>query len=685
MKALYRNWEGKLFSVTLAMNLSLILLFCLPLMYVPGISTTYASLRYFFFGSIALILGIATVYTWIQVRWIPRTLFRNWYGYGLIAYLGAFIIVSVTSTDRATSFFSSFGLTDGVFAITYVTLFALTIYTLVILRGKSAYRSLLRASVIGATILSLFTIFSPDGIGTWFAQARSGATTGNSSVAATYVLFHLFFALILFATAKKTSSKIWWILAFGILGLSPLFVNWQVLIGQTSFSGMTSLIGVARGAVLGILFGLIVTLCTWFALQYDRVRKYSGIALLLIVFLGTVVGGIQLLTPTTTLHEGFVEAASPMRFIFWDIAWQGFTERPGVGWGPGTFDSTYHTFFKPEMLNVPHAEMWVSRTHNLFFETLVTGGIVLMAGLLFFLLSIVVAIVKAKRKATISAMEASLLIGACAGWLFQAQFMFESLLSLAMLGMITGIFYALSAEKKEGGTYLLQLFINEKIIFWSIVCGAIVLFIYTIALPYQKDRTMNSVYNTNLPARATRWNEFAGISPMGDGYDSILLFNKVHKAYNENAKAISTGDPLLKDAALKELHAVGEYMNELRGSRINDYGLTLLAAQIDYTRIRIEGVTDSPTVVRARALVYEAMKLAPTDPQPYWLAGQIEMITGNMAGAKNFLEQAVQIDPTIRTTHRFILQLAKNMRDPAYYASSLERAQQYIPGFTPEF
>ncbi|MFZ4499974.1 MAG: O-antigen ligase family protein [Minisyncoccia bacterium] len=682
MKALRRNWEEKLFSVTLAMNLSLILLFCLPLIYVPGVSTTYASLRYFFFGSIVLILGIATAYTWIHARWIPRTLFRNWYGYGLIAYLGAFIIVSVASTDRETSFFSSFGLTDGVFAITYVTIFALTIYTLVVLRGKSVYWSLLRASVIGATILSLFTILSPDGIGTWFAQPRSGATTGNSSIAGTYVLLHLFFALILFAAAKKTSSKVWWMTAVGILGLSPLFVNWQVLMGQASFSGMTSLIGVARGAALGIVFGVIMAILTYLALQKSVIKKSIGIGFLVLVLGGTILGGIQLFTPTTTIHQRFVEQASPMRLIFWDIAWQGFMERPVVGWGPGTFDSTYHTFFKPEMLNIPNGEIWVSRTHNLFFETLVTGGVVLMAGLLFFLLSIVVAIVKAKRKATISAMEASLLIGALSGWLFQAQFIFESLLSLAILGVITGMFYGLSAEKKESGTYLRELSINEKIIFWSIVCGAIVLFIYTIALPYQKDRTMNAVYNTNLPARATRWSEFAGISPMGDGYDSIILFNKVHKAYNENAKDIITGDPLLKEASLKELDAIGKYMEELRQSRKGSYGLTLIAAHIDYTRMRIAGTVDASILTRARGLAKESIGLSPTDPQPYWLAGQIEMLAGNRAGAKDFLEQAVQVDPTIHTTHYFILQLAATMKDTAYYHSSLERAQQYIPGFT---
>ncbi len=684
MKGLRHGAYEKLASVKVAATLTTTLLFLLPLLYVEGYNS-YTSLRYYLFGIAALVLGSATVWTWFSMGWIPRRLFAQWHGYGLAVFALAFGIVSLTSIDRVTSFFSTFQRTDGLFTIVFVTLFALSTYTLIVVRGKKMLYSLLGASVIGATILSLLTMLSPDGIGTWFTQARSGVTTGNSSVAGTYVLFHLFFALILFATAKKTSSKVWWMTACGILGLSPLFVNWQVLMGQTSFSGMTSLIGVARGAAMGIVFGAIIAVVTYLALQKNAIKKSIGIGLLVLVLGGTIMGGIQLFNPTTTIHQRFVDQASGMRFIFWDIAWQGFTERPVFGWGPGTFDTVYHALYKPEMLLQPNGgEMWVDRTHNLFFETLVTGGVLLSAALLFFLASIIGGVVRGVRKGYLSPLEASLLIGAFAGWLLQAQFIFESVLSLAMLFLLASIAYA-SGASSEGRHNPAELGRAQKTFFYLFVCCSIALFVVAIALPHTKDRRMYTTFNTQLPARASMWQQLGGVTPMGDGYDSVWMFNKVYKAYNGSAESLRKENEEMKKAVLDELDGVSAYLLKLSQERRHDYGIHLLGEQMLYLRMRIANDFTGEPLHNAQVLAEKTIQLAPTDPQAYWMLSQLQTVSHNLTGAQQTLERALVLEPKLGTTHQFILLTARNMKDPVYYQSSLVRAQELIPGFTPEF
>jgi O-antigen ligase len=686
MKAIQRSMEERLLSVQIATTLTKALLFFLPLIYIGNFTSTYASLRYFTFGTIALVLLVTTAWTWMQAMWIPKALFRNWYGYGLIAFFAAFLIVSLTSIDRATSFFSSFQLTDGVFALLYVTIFALNVYTLIAIRGKETFFSFLNASVWGAVLLSILIMLSPDGVGTLFASARGGATTGNSSIAATYILFHIFFAILLFFKSETRRSKTLKGASVLILACSPIFLNWHAISGSSAYTGVTSLIGSGRGAFIGVVYGLVVAITVWLIFQKHTIKKYIGIAMASIIILATIVLAAQLLNPSSTIHRQFIETASETRLIFWDIALKAFKERPLIGWGPGSFDNVYHTFFNPHMLHLPYGgEMWVGRSHNIFFETLVSGGILLMSALVFFLISLVAGIVRATKRAAMTPLEASPLIGALLGWLFQAQFIFESILSLAMIGMLAGVAYALSIHKEKAGGSSFHMSRMKKMTFFGVACLALVLFVYTIAQPFKKDRTMHAVYTTTLPARATMWNKLSGISPMGDDYDSVWIFNRIQKKYNEEAKKIAVGDPKLKEAAVKELESVGNYLYTLSQSKEYYYGHALIGAQIYYTRMRIENKVSEIDLNRARFLAREAMKLSPTDPQPYWVAGQIEMAVGNMKEAKNIFEQALLIDPTLSNTHRFILQLATVTKDQAYYNLAYARAKQNIPNFDPNF
>jgi hypothetical protein len=62
------------------------------------------------------------------------------------------------------------------------------------------------------------------------------------------------------------------------------------------------------------------------------------------------------------------------RLWTWGSAIQGIVEKPILGWGPETFAHVFDKYSNPKHFG---GESWFDRTHNLFLENLVAGGILL--------------------------------------------------------------------------------------------------------------------------------------------------------------------------------------------------------------------------------------------------------------------------------------------------------------------
>lgn len=655
------------------------LLFLLPLIYMKGFGS-YNILRYFFFGTITLILAIITTYRFLKNKNIFFSFFKNWYCYGLVIYLLSFLVVSITSIDKTSSFFSSFQRTDGFFSVLFLSLFSLSVYSVVSINGFKVIKQFLISSVLGATILSLFIIFSPNGLGflnmNWLVESRGGAMLGNSSVAASYVLWNIFFVIILFIKSNNLKQKIFILFSFFVLSLSPLFLNWQVILKAEMYKGLISVIGEARGALLGIIFGLVVSLGVYFLLQNNKFKKYVGLFLVSIASTLATFGVISLLNKTSVLHQKFIENAGEGRFVFWNSAIQGFKDNPFLGIGPGNFSYSFHKFFDTEMLLPENGiEVLVDRTHNLFFETLNGGGLLLILALLFFIFSIIWGLIKLSKEGKLSKIEVSLFVGALMGWLVQAFFVFESINSLILLFLICGIAYGGLVENNKKQNIPLSIY--GKIVIWIIFFISILFFTYSVLLPYKKNRVLYKTYNSHLPARVYLWKNLSRISPMGDSYDSVIIFNNIFKTYDKEKQNIRDWDINKKEIVLKELDEIIKHLTRLTNYK-NDYNLILINAKICYLRMYISNDISDTLVDKMHKLLNKAILLSPSDPQPYWVKSNLYIEGHNLYEAKNMLEQALILEPRLEYTHSLILKLANDMNDKEYYNFTLNRAKENI-------
>jgi hypothetical protein len=183
-----------------------------------------------------------------------------------------------------------------------------------------------------------------------------------------------------------------------------------------------------------------------------------------------------------------------------------------------------------------------------------------------------------------------------------------------MLFLVAGAVYA-QATKNEVKPRSVFLRTKDKWIIAGVCVVASLIFIYAVALPYRKTQIMNQVYEESLPNRAQMWSSLSGISPMGDEYDSELMFSDIYKAYSEQADSVKDGSRGTKKAVLDELDSINEYLIGLLERRPDNYALTLTAARLHYLRMYIAQSYTKQTLDRAQALARHALGLSPTDPR----------------------------------------------------------------------
>ena len=64
------------------------------------------------------------------------------------------------------------------------------------------------------------------------------------------------------------------------------------------------------------------------------------------------------------------------------MSWQGVKEHPILGWGQENYIVLFNKYYDPKMYQ---QEPWFDRSHNVFFDWLVSGGILALLAYLSFL------------------------------------------------------------------------------------------------------------------------------------------------------------------------------------------------------------------------------------------------------------------------------------------------------------
>lgn len=214
---------------------------------------------------------------------------------------------------------------------------------------------------------------------------RLEGVLGNVIFFASFVLFQVFVAAILFFCTENKKLKIFY-------GAGALLFSAAVCFSLT------------RGAIIALLAGAVIA-GLW--LGFHGGRRWRAVIMAGILAV-TAAGAIGWLARDTKFildrpalnrifHTSFSEGTGETRLLAWRAAWNGFLSKPVLGWGYVNFYAAFDKNYEPELLRHSPSETWFDRAHNIVFENLTTGGIVVSLAYLALLVSAVFVSVKKKN------------------------------------------------------------------------------------------------------------------------------------------------------------------------------------------------------------------------------------------------------------------------------------------------
>jgi len=269
------------------------------------------------------------------------------------------------------------------------------------------------------------------------SENRLDATIGNSAYFAIFCLMSLSIAGILWAQHHNL-KKAWWYPTIIVLNLVALF-----------YSG-------TRGTIIGLFAGILLTLgiIAWHEKGHAR-KVLVGVLVAVIVGVSSLFAfkNSDFIKSTPTLNRlasiSPTELTTMSRFSIWKISYQAFLEKPILGYGQDNFSYIYARKFIPEKMY--NLEPWYDRSHDVFFDWLVAGGIL---GLLSYLSLYLVALwLMWFKPHDMPLRERAILTGVLGGYFVHNIFVFDNLTSyilfFALLAYIVMRTHGESARPKE--------------------------------------------------------------------------------------------------------------------------------------------------------------------------------------------------------------------------------------------
>ncbi len=362
----------------------------------------------------------------------------------LTTFVGIIAIADFFGENPFKSIWSNYERMEGLVGL--IHLFAYFLIITSVLKTEKLWMRFFNFSLGVSVIMGIYGLFQLSGaIEINQGGVRVDGTFGNSAYLAVYNLFHIFIAAFLLLKQKREMLL-------------------RVVYGSAIVLNLTMLYFTAtRGTVLGLFVGVLLATILVALFERDRpVLKKTAIGILAGVIL--LIGGFLAVKNTTFVEESPVLSRfasisleeGSVRFILWDMAWQGFKERPLLGWGQENFNFVFNKYYNPGMYG---QEPWFDRAHNVFFDWLIAGGIL---GLLAYLSLFATAVYLLWFSiGTLSVVSKSILTGLLAGYFFHNLFVFDNLVSYIMFFSVLG--YIHSTNTKEGKLEILLNRISSRV------------------------------------------------------------------------------------------------------------------------------------------------------------------------------------------------------------------------------
>lgn len=320
----------------------------------------------------------------------------------------------------------------------YITLLHLGAYFVVmgsVFNAQSLWNKLLATSVGASAMMAVYSFFQIAGkVDINQGGVRVDGTLGNAGYLGIYMVFHIFFAGLLFFRFRS----VWQRVLLGVVALMDIAVLYFTA---------------TRGAVLGLLGGALVTF-VFLALKSEegqKIRKIAGIGVIaLVVFVGiflafkntSYVKNNPVLSRFSSLS--FSEIKTQGRYFVWPMAIKGFIEKPILGWGQEGFNFVFNKYYDPRMYN---QEPWFDRAHSTPLDWLIAGGALGLLSYASIFFALLYYIFKSKDE-NLTKNEKAVMLGLISAYVFNNLFVFDQISSYILFFTILAYMHSHASETK---------------------------------------------------------------------------------------------------------------------------------------------------------------------------------------------------------------------------------------------
>lgn len=448
---------------------------------------------------VEIIFGLYIILAFLDKDYRPKF---SWLTKSILLFTFIILVADLLGENVYKSIWSNYERMEGFVLLTHLVVYYLVLSS--VFKTRDLWNRFFNTSIVASLGMSLYGLFQLFG---WATISQGGVrldgTFGNATYLAIYLVFHIFLSAYMLVSGKRETWQKWF---YG-----------SVIAIQTILLYYTA----TRGAILGLLGGLIIMgiLLVWKERENKILRKASFVVLGSVV---VVIFGFFLIKNTSFVQNSpvmsrfstlsFSEFKTQGRYFVWPMALEGIKERPLLGWGQENFNFVFNKNYNPGLFG---QEEWFDRTHNLFLDWFIAGGLL---GFLSYLSIYLALFYYIWRKNSIfSFSEKSVLTGMVLAYVFHNIFVFDNLISYMIFFSILAYVHHMSQTNvSEVGDSTASVFYTK-----SFSQGTLNYFI----APAVTILTVMIVYYVNVPAIRANITLIQAMSQT-DQEKSLNLFKK---------------------------------------------------------------------------------------------------------------------------------------------------------------
>lgn len=583
---------------------------------------------------IALALWIGLII--LNKEYRPRSTSILW---ALLSFVVVVGIADLLGVDAYHSFWSRFERMEGYLMILHLAAYFLMLTT--VLRVKKDWLAFFNVFLIAGVVVGFYGILQKLGLKEAIQGGveRIDGTIGNPTYLAAYLLLILALGFVLFFNAQK---------------------RWQKIIysAAIAFDLLIIYFTATRGVTIALLTAVPIFLICYLVLfrKDEAERKYRKWAIAALIAIIAVplafllvrnqpwVRDHQVLSRFAglSLHDKTVRS----RFMIWGVSWQGFKERPVLGWGQENYMKVFSKYYDPGLYD---QEPWFDRSHDIVFDWLINAGILGLISYVALFVFLIVAVIDALRGGSISKKEGLVLIIAPVAYFIQNLFVFDNfntyVLFFGLLAYVNNL-SQFSAAAVPSRTVIGGKDVKNSIIgvIPALILSVLAIYFVNIVPMSQAKGIITSLVATTdkidpVVATLGSFQKTMSYDTFGNAETLEQLARVARSLADQKEVPIEAKMKFAQFSAIELEKYLAEFPADIR--------LHLFVADLYQSLASY----DKQFLMKARDHFKVALELSPTKQQIYFVLANNYLNNGEIDKALELLEKAIQLEPSNPSAH----------------------------------